>query len=115
MSSVSRLYLLSVAAAFGASGTGSWLGVGPSWPDPKAWAILAWCAGATAVFHAVVPSPARLRCMTAVIVCVGSLRIAGFLLAATSPGSRWGGTGGWALIVILALRAHVTERKVLTR
>lgn len=110
---MSRIYLLVVAAAFTSSGVGSWLGVSPSWPEHRAWAILAWCAAAIAVVHAVAPSPARLRSMTTVIVCVGALRIAGFLAAPISAGSRWGGAGGWVLIVTLAIRAHIAERRTL--
>lgn len=110
---MTRAWLVTVACAFAASGIGSWLGTAPRWPDPKAWAVLAWTASFVVLVHAAWPTPARLRSVTTLVVCVGALRIAGFMFAATSTGSRWAGVGGWTLIVALAMRAHIAERRTL--
>ena len=115
MRPLSRVYVLVVAVAFTSSGIGSWIGpVGPTWPPHEVWAVLAWFVAAFSLFHAILPSPARLRAMTVTIVCVGALRVVGFLLFASSTGSRFAGAGGWLLIVVLAVRVHVAERRAIT-
>lgn len=110
---MSRVWLYVAALALVSSGYGSWLGIGPTWPDQKVWAAFAWVAAAAAFFHAARPSGARLRGLTSTLITLGILRIAGFALFASSPASRWSGMGGWALIVSVALLAHRGERRAL--